>query len=199
VAKWDCKLGFAYSEFDGTKHELTGASFAPTDWQDVFYRAYLPTEGHIVIGVKDEPWEEYSRACAAYPSLAASVPRPEREPRRFEPGPVAVPRRFRPDFESRVRRHICGDFGLNGTFTEVKPDAELLWTLGLEPIAVRNSLAIKGTAADWAHAIVSRYALNEDEQASLNRPGRYPEPRQQAVVVTVGSPDRRTFCYLVNA
>jgi hypothetical protein len=182
IARWSSRFGWSVATWDNTKLEITDPKFVPTDWRAKLDDVININGGALVLDVGDPATVEFERMRNEYPHLVGQLVQPVAPVRLFDPGSVLMPRKMYHDWLPLVKRHLSGDFGLEGQYEEPVIDEELLWCAPLEPTSVKNSLAIKLRTGE---PIISCYAALP-EPVELNKPVRYPW------IVTANG---RTVCY----
>jgi hypothetical protein len=104
---------------------------------------------------------ERDRFAAQYPLVAEFLQVSRARPHRlFEPGPCWRPTAFNPacgeiEWAAHRDRHTAGEWGDHGSFDPAPLTAEEIWSISLQPAAVRN----RHTIATGQGVIRSRYPL----------------------------------------
>ncbi len=77
--------------------------------------------------------------------------------------------------------HIGGNYGLEGAFDDTPLEPETAWTIGLQPIAVQNNVAI----ATGRGVVRSRFPLSEEQTAKMPAKPYMPRPTFEVHIVTM--------------
>jgi hypothetical protein len=172
----------------------------PTDWKRIALESYerlgcdygLP---YLILDVRSEEQVRYDSAVGAFPVLADQLGRPAERDWLFNAGPVVTaPKRWSSAqwWREKVEQTRLGFWGEHGEYshTDVN-DRELVYTLFLQPMSVRNSYSIDSGCGP----IVSKYKLSATQQAELRGRGHSPHGWAERFAWIVADTDR-TFCWV---
>ncbi len=133
----------------------------------------------------DDP-TEIDRFLATWPEVSAVIGlQPEVRPfRLFEPGQIKLrrPRGVGPvDWRQALLEHIAGNFGKGEVYDPSPLSPGIVWTIGLQPVAVQNNAAI----ASGRGAVRSRYPVSPDLTGQIPVRQYIPRPDFEIAITTL--------------
>jgi hypothetical protein len=200
VAEWRGRHGRVVAVVDEFGRLAGEPKESWTNWATIAHAAYERLGSDygaacLDIDVRDPQAAEYDKMAELFPSFANQLSRPKESAWLFEIGDfVRVPKRWSAlDFwKPRLDMHRLGFFDLNGEYSKSDlTNLELLFTLPLQPVSVRNSVSIDARSG----SVVSRFKLGQTKQDELRGKNRAAQgwQEQDAWVCSEGA---RTLCWL---
>ncbi len=183
VGRVPSALGFVYCRVDPETEQAdttrTAWRVVPTDWVTKMTEAEQRHGANVV--VLDQDMEEFASFQAKFPAVFRLL-KTETRPANFVVNPggriLASKKPVGVNWESYVRRHLAGDWGMNGVYSSEPLTPEQQWGLALEPINIVNSEAVRR-----GMICRSEYILTDDETAAIKPHNAAPGWRAPGVFV----------------